>query len=367
MADTHDDRPVTTDAAGQPGTAVSTERFENPGLPPHVPRRADVDPKAADRASLQVVVLFTLSALASIAFVVAYYAIDPGLKGYVLGIGEMNLFHLALGVTMGISLLGIGLGAIHWAKTLMPDEEVVEERHPQASDEEARTAVGQTLSHGWRSSQLNRRTAILGSAGGALGLFALPLVLPVVAGLGPRPRQELYSTNWEPGKRLMIDPAGTPIRAADLTQGSVFHVMPDGFVGHQAFEDLGAEEAMISKGKDQVILVKLDPALIKSQKQRDWGYDGIVAYSKVCTHVGCPVALYEQQTHHLLCPCHQSTFDMTDDCKVIFGPAKRPLPQLPISVDDEGYLVAADDFREPVGPSFFERNRPGLLGGGNES
>ena len=124
---------------------------------------------------------------------------------------------------------------------------------------------------------------------------------------------------------------------------------------------------MISKGKDQVILVKLDPSLIKSQKQRDWGYDGIVAYSKVCTHVGCPVALYEQQTHHLLCPCHQSTFDMTDDCKVIFGPAKRPLPQLPITVDDEGYLIAADEFREPVGPSFFERNRPGLLGGGNES
>jgi ubiquinol-cytochrome c reductase iron-sulfur subunit len=158
----------------------------------------------------------------------------------------------------------------------------------------------------------------------------------------------------------MIDPSGAPIRAADVTQGSVFHVMPEGFVG-EAGHDLPADELLTAKSKDQIILVKLDPALIKSQKQREWGHDGIVAYSKVCTHVGCPVALYEQQTHHLLCPCHQSTFDMTDDCKVIFGPAKRPLPQLPITVDDEGYLVAEDGFREPVGPSFFERERPGLL------
>ncbi|WP_130013306.1 ubiquinol-cytochrome c reductase iron-sulfur subunit [Serinicoccus sediminis] len=355
----HDDTaPAVRDEAAAPARA---ETFENPGLPPHVPRRADVDPKAAKRAEIQVVVLFTLSALASIAFVVAYFAIDQDLKGYLLGIGEINLYHLAIGLTMGVSLLGIGLGAIHWAKTLMPDEEVVEQRHPQASTEEDRLVVGQTLSHGWRSSQLNRRSALLGSAGGALGLFALPLVLPVVAGLGPRP-QGLYTTNWAEGTLLRIDPSGAAIRAGDVTQGSVFHVMPDGWVGHEAVEEHGAEAAMVAKAKDQVILVRLDPSLIKSQKQREWGYEGIVAYSKVCTHVGCPVALYEQQTHHLLCPCHQSTFDMTDDCNVIFGPAKRPLPQLPITVDGDGYIVAAGGFREPVGPSFWERERPGLLG-----
>lgn len=350
---THDNAPAVVRDDAQ-------ERFANPGLPPHVPRRSDVDDRAARRAAVQVVALFTMSALASIAFLVAYYVIDPELRGSIIGIGQVNLFHVVLGLTMGLSLLGIGLGAIHWAKTLMPDEESIEQRHSLTSSEEDRAAVGQQLSHGWRSSQLNRRTAILGSAGGALGLFALPLVVPVLAGLGPRPRGELYTTNWEPGLRLMIDPSGAPIRAADVTQGSVFHVMPQGFVGAAAHE-LDAETVMISKSKDQVILVKLDPARIKSQKQRDWGYDGIVAYSKVCTHVGCPVALYEQQTHHLLCPCHQSTFDMTDDCKVIFGPAKRPLPQLPITVDDDGYIVAADGFREPVGPSFFERERPGLL------
>lgn len=347
--------------AVQDGAPINEDRFTNPGMPPHIPRRADVDEKAAKRASLQVVVLFTVSALASIAFLVAYFAMDPHLKGSIIGIGELNLYHAVLGVTMGLSLLGIGLGAIHWAKTLMPDAEVVEERHPQASSEEDRVGVAQVLSHGYRSSQLNRRGAILGAGAGALGLFALPLVVPVVAGLGPKPGREMYTTNWEPGMKLMIDPSGAPIKAADVTQGSVFHVMPEGYVGPSSHE-IHPTALLESKAKDQIILVKLDPAKIKSQKQRDWGYEGIVAYSKVCTHVGCPVALYEQQTHHLLCPCHQSTFDMTDDCKVIFGPAKRPLPQLPITVDDEGYIVAADSFREPVGTSFFERERPGLLG-----
>ena len=94
----------------------------------------------------------------------------------------------------------------------------------------------------------------------------------------------------------------------------------------------------------------------RTPERASWSYDGIVAYSKVCTHVGCPVALYEQQTHHLLCPCHQSQFDVSDGAKVIFGPAARPLPQLPIEVDDEGYLVAQSDFTEPVGPSFWERH-----------
>ena len=110
-----------------------------------------------------------------------------------------------------------------------------------------------------------------------------------------------------------------------------------------------------AKAKAAVILIRLNPDDIKVQKAKDWGVDGIVAYSKICTHVGCPVGLYEQQTHHLLCPCHQSTFDLTEDCKVIFGPAKRPLPQLQITVDDEGYLVAPEGFHEAVGPSFWER------------
>lgn len=95
--------------------------------------------------------------------------------------------------------------------------------------------------------------------------------------------------------------------------------------------------------------------LTPGEGRDDWSIDGIVCYSKICTHVGCPISLYERTTHHLLCPCHQSTFDLADSAKVIFGPAARALPQLPLAVDDEGFLVAQSDFTEPVGPSFWER------------
>ena len=137
---------------------------------------------------------------------------------------------------------------------------------------------------------------------------------------------------------------------ADVTIGSVFHVQPEGLLDEE-------HHVLDYKAKASVIVMRLDPKDIKSQKELDWGHEGIVAYSKICTHVGCPVGLYEQTTHHLLCPCHQSTFDVTDDCKVVFGPAKRPLPQLPITVDDEGYLIAEKPFQEPVGPSFWEREK----------
>ena len=163
----------------------------------------------------------------------------------------------------------------------------------------------------------------------------------------------------------------TPIRATDVTIGSAYHILPEhigasveeldrlGFVsdeerrtGDYRFDqDL---DYLQRKVKACVLLMRLKPEDLQDQKSRDWGYYGIVAYNKICTHAGCPVGLYEQQTHHLLCPCHQSTFDVTQDCKVIFGPAKRPLPQLKITVDDEGYLIADQGFAEPVGPSFWE-------------
>lgn len=354
---TDENLPAGQDAKGSlPAKASNTlpDRFEDPGLPPHIPRRADVDEKAAKRAEKQVVALFTISVLGTLIFLVSYFAIDLDARAYIIGIGEVSLYHVVLGLSMTLSMGGIGFGAVHWAKTLMPDTEVVEERHLQASSEEDREGAAAILRSGWQGSQLGRRPLILQSAGAALGLFSIPLVLQVAGSLGPAPGNDLYDTNWERGLRLMIDPSGTPIKATDVTMGSVFHIMPEGFIGEEA-ENLTAEEEMIAKAEDQVILVRLDPSDIASQKQLDWGVDGIVAYSKVCTHVGCPVALYEQQTHHLLCPCHQSTFDMTQDCKVIFGPAKRALPQLPITIDDEGYLVADDSFREPVGPSFWER------------
>jgi ubiquinol-cytochrome c reductase iron-sulfur subunit len=335
------------------------ERFQNPGFAPHAPRGADLDEGAAKRAERIVGGLFVMSILGTLGFIVAYFAIDSEATVFIPGTGPTNAVHVALGVCMALSLLGIGLGAVQWAKTLMNDHEEVEMRHPQRSADEDRKKFVQIMAEGDENSQLSRRPLIKYALGGALGLFAVPVVLPLIGGLGPLPGDDLSVSFWngeqeEDGKypneplRLMRDPQNTPIKASEVTIGSVFHVMPEGLLDLE-------EHILEAKAKAAVIVMRLDPDDIKSQKEKDWGHQGIVAYSKICTHVGCPVGLYEQQTHHLLCPCHQSTFDVTQDCKVIFGPAKRPLPQLPITVDDEGYLISKGPFKEATGPSFWER------------
>ena len=348
-----DNAPVSPNDGHVERSGALPEHFSDPGLPPHVHRLGDEDPAAAKRSERQVAMLFLLSMIATIAFVVCYFAVGRESIISVPFVGPMKALHFALGLTMAISMLGIGLGAIHWAKTIMPDEEVVEERHELKSDDEAWDAAAKIMTGGAEAAQLKRRPLLKWTLGGALGLFAVPVALPLLGGLGPMPKNDLATTLWDEkingrGRRLMRDPEGTAIRASDVTLGSVFHVLPEGINT--------TEHPLNEKAKASVLLVRLDEEKIKSERQRKWGVDGIVAYSKICTHVGCPVGLYEQQTHHLLCPCHQSTFDMTDDCKVIFGPAKRPLPQLKISVDDEGYLVADQGFKRPVGPSFWEDN-----------
>ncbi|MGL4744959.1 MAG: cytochrome bc1 complex Rieske iron-sulfur subunit [Dermatophilaceae bacterium] len=350
------------------GTGGLPERFENPGLPPHVPRMADLDERAATRAERQVVALFGISMVGTVLFMVLYFVIDIEQTVFVPGVGVTSASNVALGTTLALSLLGIGFGAVHWAKTLMSDEEYVEERHPMRSTDEARTGVVTTLRDGARTSQLARRPLIKYTMGGALSLFAAPFLVQVGGSLGKLPKESLSLTFWNggpsgPGEipefrplRLMRDPENTPVKAADLTIGSVVHVLPEGLLADPVTGEGGTEHPLEEKAKAAVLVMRLDPREIRSKKELDWGYDGIVAYSKICTHVGCPVGLYEQQTHHLLCPCHQSTFDVAQDCKVIFGPAKRALPQLKITVDDDGYLVSTQPFAEAVGPSFWERD-----------
>ena len=173
--------------------------------------------------------------------------------------------------------------------------------------------------------------------------------LVIFGDLGPTVGDTLKHTMWKKGTRLAKDPTGIPIKASEVTVGSVFHVIPEGL---SELEEHKLEE----KAKAAVLLVRVNPDELKEDPAKaSWSYDGIVAYSKICTHVGCPVALYEQHTHHLLCPCHQSTFDLADAGNVVFGPAARRMPQLPIGVNEEGFLVAKAPFAEPVGPSFWER------------
>jgi ubiquinol-cytochrome c reductase iron-sulfur subunit len=312
-------------------------------------RLADTDPKAAKRAERQVAVLFGSSVVGTVIFLVAYFAIDLGDDST---IATIRLQNALLGIGTAFAMLGIGTGIVHWAKALMPDHEVSEERHAIRYEDDRKAAV-RIVDDIVEETGIKRRPLIRNTLLGAVALAPLP-ALAVFGDLGPRPDNKLAHTMWAPTdgklKRLARDPDGTPIKASDVTIGSAFHVIPEGL------NDLH-EGKLNEKAKAVVLLMRLDPASLNPSPGREnWGYNGIVAYSKICTHVGCPVALYEQQTHHLLCPCHQSTFDLTKECKVIFGPASRPLPQLPIAVDDEGYLVATSDFKEPVGPSYWERD-----------
>ncbi len=329
-----------------PGGEVE-RRYANPGLTPHVHRRSDIDPKAAKRREREVATLFGLSTLATVLFIVGYFAVKlEGTEGQQM-LDRVSLSTKLLGVGMGLALFFIGAGAIHWAKTLMPDDEIIAERKPMRSTDDNRSAALASMKEGAAGAAIGRRKLIRTSLLGAMAPLGLMAIIPL-RDLGTLPGAKLTKTAWRAGKRLVTDPTNQPIKASDVPVGGVIHVMPEGI------DEL--PEALNEKAKATVLVMRLEPRDLHPSKDREgWAYEGIVAYSKVCTHVGCPVGLYEQQTRHLLCPCHQSTFDVTDECKVIFGPAARPLPQLPIGVDSEGYLIATDDFAEPVGPSYWER------------
>ena len=324
------------------------EAIKDPGLPAHVHRKADTDPKAAQRAERQVATMFLVSALGTVLLIFSFFFIPEDVFVFVPVLGNQNAHQLGLGLGMAISLFFIGLGAIHWAKTLMPDTEVIAERHEFRSPDSERKDFVIAVKEGAAASGLGRRSLIKRSLGAALGLSALsPLIL--LRDLGPLPGKELEKTTWKSGTYLVTDPGNRRIKASDLEVGAVAQVLPEiADPEHRKLSDIA---------KDAVLLIRLRPQEFNLEADRlAMTHDGIIAFSKICSHMGCAVALYEQQTKHLLCPCHQSTFDVTRAAKVIFGPSARPLPQLDITIDQEGYLVARQPFSEPVGPSFWERN-----------
>lgn len=237
------------------------------------------------------------------------------------------------GALLGVALGGLGLGVVVWATRLMHEDEAIEERprlrSPDAAVERTQDAL--------EDDALTRRSLLvrlLVAAGGSLGAA---LAIPALS-LGPRPGQSLFRTQWTRGARI-VDLDGSPVRPSDIGMGTVQTVFPEGHVG--------ASDA-------QTLLVKVDPESLELAEGREaWVPEGVVGYSKICTHAGCPVGLYRADSHELLCPCHQSTFDVLRGAEPTFGPADRPLPQLPMDVDDAGYLIATGDFSEPVGPGFW--------------
>jgi len=324
------------------------EPLKDPGLPAHTPRRADIDPLAAKKAERQVAILFLLSAAGTVLLIASYLFIPQDVFIFFPVLGSTNAHQLFLGLGMAASLFFIGMGAIHWAKTLMPDEEVVIQRHEFPSPDEDRAEFVKSAKEGAAAAGLGRRSLIKRTLGLSLGLVGLsPLIL--LGDLGPLPDEKQKMTSWKKGTRLVTDPGDRPIRPEDLEVGAVAQTLPAVAPGtHRKLSDIA---------KDAVLLIRLRPEEFNLDAERlSWTHEGIIAFSKICSHMGCAVALYEQQTKHLLCPCHQSTFDVTRAAKVIFGPAARPLPQLAITVDSEGYLVAQNPFNEPVGPSFWGRS-----------
>ena len=325
-------------AESSPGFAeVDTRSGGHTPPPPAEPVDPEVLSREEKRAERLVAALFSSALIGAVGFI-AVYAAWP----FKYGEKYSEWYTPLLGLSLTISLVGIGAGAVLWAKTLMVDEETVQERHHLGSEPAVRAEAAQLLKDGAADAGLGKfpllRRTFLASQ---LALVA-PLALLFSLGEFRHKERTLAKTGWKAGSRL-LDELGRPVKLGDLDVGGVKSVFPD-VPGGRRMADSAA------------LIIRMRPDQLKPMKGREnWITEGHIVYSVICTHLGCPVKLYEQQTHHLFCPCHQSTFDAANGAKVLFGPAARNLPQLAITLDDEGYFVARGDFNEPVGPSYWER------------
>jgi len=258
-------------------------------------------------------------------------------------------------LTLGIGMAGLGAGVIAWGKYLMPQGPFVEERHDFHSTDDEREAFNAAIT-GRGGLEVKRRKMLLGVFAVGGGIMTLALLIPGVRSLGPKPAKaentegttddSLFTTNWKKGRKLVtVD--GRLVNTSDLEVGGVLTVFPQGFEG---------------SSPDQVILIRMaqlgpndPPYPIAPPGKTEWGVQGYVAYSKLCTHLGCPVGLYQEKTQQLVCPCHQSIFNVNAGCVPEFGPAPRPLPQLPITASADGQMLANGSFDQAVGPGFWER------------
>jgi ubiquinol-cytochrome c reductase iron-sulfur subunit len=310
-------------------------------------------------------VLAGLSALALIGVFVfwPYEYLPPGAPGYQL----RTLYTPMVGLTFGLTLLGLAVGSVSYAKKFLPQELAVQQRHSGSSAEADKRTVAAEFRDASTRSGLNRRTAFKRVAATSAGLFGVGLG---VMAIGPLVRdpwkhsdspESLWHTAWKPinGETvyLRLD-TGVPdevvlVRPEDMRAGGYVTVFP---FRESDREDPERLHAALRRADSPVMLFRFRPgtAVTSRPGREDFHHGDFYAYSKVCTHLGCPASLYEQQTGRLLCPCHQSQFDVFGGAVPIFGPATRPLPELPITVGEDGYFTARGDFAEVVGPGFWE-------------
>ncbi|MFT3900364.1 MAG: ubiquinol-cytochrome c reductase iron-sulfur subunit [Gordonia sp. (in: high G+C Gram-positive bacteria)] len=337
--------------------------------------------RAEKRAARTVAFWFTLAGLSALACLVIFLFnhwkfVMPDQPDYWLYSFNTPL----LGITFGLSILSIGIGVVQITKRFIPAEISVQDRHDGGSSEVDKKTTAALLGDALETSTLPRRKMILGSAAFGLGAFALTGLVAALGGIIKNPwalrdKAPLWHSGWSPIYNPPEQPnetiflrrdTGNPyqvalVRPEDLDAGAMETVFPwrpsDGHgeteeSRHKLLEGLRAV-------RNPVMLIRLRPddsaKVVKRKGQENFNYGDYYAYTKVCSHLGCPTSLYEQQTNRILCPCHQSQFDALEYAKPIFGPAARALAQLPITVNNQGYLVAAGDFIEPVGPAFWER------------
>lgn len=319
------------------------------------------------RTERRVALWFVLSMLSAIAFVACYVAYP---RDYVpleeLGHLTYLLYTPVLGLTFGLAVLALGIGMIAYTKRFYPDEIAVQQREPLEPDEVDKATAVARFQEAGEDTEIGRRSLLRRTLMGAFGFFGLAAVVLPIGTFVRNPwkggdQAALWITGWKPlsGEKVYLrSPTAVLgeivlVRPEDMAPGSMMTVVPfrDSDRGHQELL-LAAERASDSP----VMLIRLRPGTPTAPLpgQEDFNYGDFVAFSKVCTHLGCPASLYDSQANTAICPCHQSAFLITEAARPVFGPATRPLPQLPITVDESGYFVARGDFAEPVGPTFWE-------------
>jgi ubiquinol-cytochrome c reductase iron-sulfur subunit len=273
----------------------------------------DRNPNVAARV---VAICFLLSAAAAIGLSVVYWR-----GGQTQGEGAL----------LAVSFGALGAGFIVWAHHLLPSQPRSEEREPLTPSAEEQQQFEIDFERG---GVVERRGFIIGALATALGAIGVALAFPIRS-FGPRPGHALEHTPWKRGTRVVTSD-GKPVLAADVPADGLVTVFPEGFP---------------DSADGQAVLTRVDPKLLSGPRGGpDWVPEGLIAFSKVCTHAGCPVGLYEASTYSLLCPCHQSAFAVLEGARPTSGPADRALPQLPLMIDAKGVLRARGDFSSPIGP-----------------
>ncbi|WP_406628794.1 ubiquinol-cytochrome c reductase iron-sulfur subunit [Amycolatopsis sp. WGS_07] len=337
------------------------------------------DTRAERRAQRVVAFWFALSALAGLAFVVVmawpkwWEYKDPSDPS---GHSTYSLYTPALGVTLGLAVLSLGIGVILYTKKFVPHETAVQQRSDGPSAEVDRATILAHLADAGTRNGIARRSLIKRTAGAGAGALGLAVAALPIASFIKDPWKDtenkdgLWHTGWLPnfpGEKVYlrrntgnleedVKNGVALVKAEDLDAGAMETVFP------YRESEKGDEKklaAALMRVDNPVMLIRLRPTdasrVVKRKGQEDYNFGDYYAYTKICSHVGCPTSLYEQRTNRILCPCHQSQFDALHYAKPIFGPATRPLAQLPITVDEEGYLIAKGDFNEAIGPAFWER------------